>query len=260
MTVISEQQGSRRPRHAVSTPLRRARGTDRRGPWVAPNSTAHRLLLAAGLLGSVLFNLTFLLAGALRPGYDSLRQPISALSLGPGGWVQTANFIVFGLLSCCSAIGWRATLAPGLGARSYPALKVLSGLALITAGLFSQDPALGFPPGVPSPASVTTHAQIHNAASVLSLLATIAGLFILARRFSYEPHWKGWSRYAGLAAALMVAFLAAFGATNNGGPGGMFEKLATITALVFSVALIGRLLTRDARLSNLPPQRKENQP
>ncbi len=105
---------------------------------------------------------------------------------------------------------------------------------------------------MPSPASPTTHAQIHNAASVMSLLATIAGLLVLAKRFSHEPHWKGWSRYAVLTAALMIAFLAAFGATNNGGPGGMFEKLASITALMFSITLIGRLLTHDARLSQPP--------
>ncbi len=234
---------------ALQAVLGRIRGPDHRGMRVAPNATTHRLLLAAGLLGSVLFNLTFLLDGALRPGYDSLRQPISALSLGPAGWVQIANFIVFGALSCCSAIGWRATLAPGIGARGYPALKVLSGLALIAAGIFSQDPALGFPHGAPSPAHPTMHAQIHNAATVVSLLATIAGLLVLAHRFRHEPHWKTWSRYAVLAAALMIGFIAAFGATNNGG---MFEKLATLTAMVFMVALIGRLLTGDARLSGPP--------
>ncbi len=257
MTVMSDHLDASRRRLALRAALRRLHVGDRRGAGVAPNSTTHRLLLAAGLLGSVLFNLTFLLAGVLRPGYDSLRQPISALSLGPGGWVQITNFIVFGLLTCGSAIGWRATLAPGIAARSYPALKILSGLALITAGVFSQDPALGFPHGVPSPASPTTHAQIHNAASVVSLLATIAGLLVLARRFRHEPHWKGWPRYAVLAAALMIGFLAAFGATNNGGPGGMFEKLATITALVFSIALIGRLLTHDARLSGPPRHNPE---
>ncbi len=240
----------RRP--AVAAALRRIRGTARPGASVVPTSTTHRLLLAAGLLGSVLFNLTFLLDGALRPGYDSLRQPISALSLGPGGWVQIANFIVFGALSCCSAIGWRATLASGIGARSYPALKVLSGLALIAAGIFSQDPALGFPHGALSPAHPTIHAQIHNAATVVSLLATIAGLLVLAHRLRHEPHGTGWSRYALLAAALMIGFIAAFGATNNGGPGGMFEKLATITAMVFMVAIIGRLLTGDARLAEPP--------
>jgi hypothetical protein len=170
-----------------------------------------------------------------------------------------ANFIVFGTLSCASAIGWRATLGPGIGARSYPALKVLSGLALIAAGIFSQDPALGFPPGALSPTHPTIHAQIHNAVTVVSLLATIAGLLVLARRFRHEPQWKGWSRYALLAAALMIAFISAFGATKNGGPGGMFENLATITALVVMVALIGRLLTRGARLSEPPPPPPQSQ-
>lgn len=243
---------------AVPVALGRIRGPDRRAVGVVPNSRTHRLLLAAGLLGSVLFNLAFLLDGLLRSGYDSLRQPISALSLGPGGWVQSSNFIVFGALSCVSALGWRATLTSGSGARSYPALTVVSGLALIAAGIFSQDPALGFPHGVQSPAHPSVHSQIHNVVSVASLLATIAGLLVLAYRFHHEPRWKGWSRAAVLAAALMIGFIAAFGATDNGGLGGMFEKLATITALVFMVALIGRLLSRDARIFQPPASRPEN--
>ncbi|MGH2441538.1 MAG: DUF998 domain-containing protein [Chloroflexota bacterium] len=226
-----------------------SRRRDRSRPLITPSSPAHRLLLAAGLLGSVLFTASYMLDGALRPGYDSLRQPISALSLGPGGWVQITSFMVFGALTCCSAIGWRATMSTGIGVTWYPRLKVLAGVALITAGIFSQDPSLGFPHGVASPANPTLHAQIHNLATLVSLTATIAGFLVLARRFVHEPKWHGWAAYAVLTAALMVILLAAFGSVNPGGPGGMFEKLATIAALLFNVALVSRLLSHDARVS-----------
>ncbi len=44
-----------------------------------------RALLLCGVVGSVGFTATWLVEGATRPGYDAWRQPISALSLGPGG-------------------------------------------------------------------------------------------------------------------------------------------------------------------------------
>ena len=71
------------------------------------------LLLAAGIVGGLAFTGVYLAEGATRAGYRALAQPISALSLGPGGWVQQLNFIVFGVLVCASAAGWRSVLAPG---------------------------------------------------------------------------------------------------------------------------------------------------
>jgi hypothetical protein len=79
------------------------------------STPAHWVLLAIGAGGRLLFAITFVVEGLERPGYDSLVQPLSALSLGPGGWMQITNFIVFGLANIATAFGWRATLAPGLG-------------------------------------------------------------------------------------------------------------------------------------------------
>ncbi len=211
MSVMTNQQGVGRPNPDPDI----GSGTGaHRGPRlrvsVVGNSPAHRWLLAAGLAGSVLFNATYLIDGALRHGYGTLRQPMSALSLGPGGWVQVTNFIVFGVLTCVSALGWRATLMPGPGSVWYPRLRIITGLTLIIAGVFSQDPGLGFPPGVAAPAVSSTHAQVHNLAAVVSLGATIAGMFVLAHRFRRESDWRRWSFYAALSGGLMVVFLAAF--------------------------------------------------
>jgi len=42
------------------------------------------LLLAAGTAGGLVFTGAYLAEGATRAGYQTLAQPISALSLGPG--------------------------------------------------------------------------------------------------------------------------------------------------------------------------------
>ncbi|MGI8690018.1 MAG: DUF998 domain-containing protein [Thermomicrobiales bacterium] len=197
----------------------------------AASSRASRLLLGAGLVGAVLFPVIYLLDGALRPGYDTLTEPISALALGPAAWVQIGNFILYGTLIALSAIGWRAALTPGPAAVWYPATRALSGFALIATGIFHAGP-------------------IHNMVSYTSLIATVAGLFILARRLHREPDWRGWATVAVGTAVLEMGFLATFGFLNSHtGGGGVFEKLATITVAAFIIALTARVLARHGRIA-----------
>ena len=223
---------------------------------VVPNSRSHWALLILVLAGGIAFNLTWFIDGLLRPGYDPLVQPMSALSLGSGGWVQITNFVVFGAIGCLSAFAWRPTLAPGLGATWYPRLAIIAGVAMIGAAIFSQDPSMGFPVGVPALAHPSGHAQIHNAVSYIALTTTIAGLLILARRLHREPSWRGWAPAALTTGVLMMVFLAVFGIlTAHHGPGGIFEKLASLTPSLLGIAIAARLLLqRDARISMRSPR------
>jgi len=72
-------------------------------------------LLICGTLGPLLFDAVYLIEGATRPGYDGWQQAISTLSLGPGGWLQQANFIGLGVLTVAVAIVWRRILKGGVG-------------------------------------------------------------------------------------------------------------------------------------------------
>ena len=150
------------------------------------------LLLAAGTAGGLAFTGVYLAEGATRAGYRALAQPISALSLGPGGWVQQLNFIVFGVLVCLSAAGWRAALAPGRGAVAFPVLRIAAGAGLVMDGLFAQDPSGGYPPGA-RPGAVTVHGQLHTLFAVITITALASGCFVLAARFAAEPAWRRWA-------------------------------------------------------------------
>ena len=52
----------------------------------------------AGMVGPTLFVAIFMLEGWLRPGYNSRGMYVSELALGPRGWIQGVNFVVFGVL------------------------------------------------------------------------------------------------------------------------------------------------------------------
>jgi uncharacterized protein DUF998 len=199
------------------------------------------LLLAAGTTGGVLFTGAYLAEGATRAGYRALALPISALSLGPGGWVQQLNFIVFGLLVCMSAAGWRALLAPGRGAVAFPVLHVAAGLGLVMAGLFSQDPSGGYPPDAQAGAP-TVHGQVHTLFATVTIVALAAGCFVLARRFAAEPAWRGWAMPTAAAGIATLVFIAAFGAAGaHGGLAGLWERAAGGANTLLSLAVLARL-------------------
>ena len=199
------------------------------------------LLLAAGTAGGLAFTGVYLAEGATRAGYRALAQPISALSLGPGGWVQQLNFIVFGVLVCLSAAGWRAALAPGRGAVAFPVLRIAAGAGLVMDGLFAQDPSGGYPPGA-RPGAVTVHGQLHTLFAVITITALASGCFVLAARFAAEPAWRRWATFAAAAGVATIVFIAAFGAAGaQGGLAGLWERAAGAATSALTLAVLIRL-------------------
>ncbi|MGH2487202.1 MAG: DUF998 domain-containing protein, partial [Ktedonobacterales bacterium] len=199
-------------------------------------------LISLSLVGGLLFTGAYILEGATRPGYSGWQQAISALSLGPDGWMQRVNFVVFGVLVLGATIGWRRALRPGLGATWFPILQALVGVGLIMDGIFSQDAVPGYPVGTVVK-TATLHGQIHNIFAYASVLGLIATCFILARRFATEPRWRGWATFSVIAGVLTIVFITLFGAQGaHEGLAGLCERLATGAHSVWSIAIFVQLL------------------
>ena len=202
------------------------------------------LWLTYGSLAPVLFTAVYLIEGATRPGYDGWRRSISALSLGPGGWLQQANFVFLGVNVLCMAVVWRRVLAGGIGAAWYPIMRGLEGLSLVVIGIFSTDPEPGYPPGsAPVQPFSTVHGIIHFACLFAIILAMMVGLFIMARRFWQDAHWRGWVLYSVISALLINLFIALFGVANGHdfAYAGVLERLATNVEAIWGLVLLGRL-------------------
>jgi hypothetical membrane protein len=150
--------------------------------------TATRAMLACGLVAGPLFVATAIVQMLTRDGFDLRRHPISLLSVGEHGWIQMSNFIVAGVLSILFSIGVARVLTDGPGRRWAPRFLTLFGVGLVIGGMFSADPALGFPAGAPEgyPEHITTHGMIHAFAPPLSFLSLIAAFLVIASRFSAE--------------------------------------------------------------------------
>lgn len=183
-----------------------------------------RALIATGF-GGVLFIATFLVLGALAPGYNSMQQAISQLEFTSMSLAQRINFFVFGLLIVAFAVALKRELNGGRAGRLIPLFQAIAGLGVIGDALWIHPP-------------------LHMACDLIAFNSSMLMLFLFAWRFRGDARWKGWAAYSVLTVVLMMAFLAAFGfAIQHGGPAGAMEKTATVVRTLWSVLLTVRLLS-----------------
>jgi hypothetical protein len=192
----------------------------------------------------------------LRPGYDSWQQAVSALSLGPGGWVQDVSFVLWGVVILSTVSAWARVLSGGSGERAYPVLMTLTGLSLIAAGFVPQDPAPGYDPERLGQTLPTVVGLIHLAIAAIAASTSCAALFAMASRFATVPEWRRWATYTRAAAALTIVcvMIYAVWSTRATGLAGAFERMVIVIPGVWGYFVVARLsngtrltaTTRDA--------------
>jgi hypothetical protein len=222
--MMSDSSSVRAPYSAVGA----------RSPGAA--STLTRVLLACGIVGPPLFIVTFLIEGATRPHYSAWRNYVSSLGAGPGGAVQVANFIVYGLLSLAFVVGLRRVFSTGKGSIAGPCFLGIYGLGLLVAGIFVTDPGLSYPPNPPAGALHTVHGMIHGLAGLIVFTTLPAATFALARRFAGNPAWRGWAAYSLMTGGVVIVFFIASTADS------VFDELGAtpyeLTGLLQRIAII----------------------
>jgi hypothetical membrane protein len=117
---------SNQPNLGVGT----APGLERRSVIVA--------LASAGVAGPVIFALVALVHSLLRADHSLVADPVSALAAGPSGWLQIANFLLFGSLMIAYAIGLHLGVRQTRWGSVGFAFLVLSGVGLMWGGVFPQ--------------------------------------------------------------------------------------------------------------------------
>ncbi|MBB5780755.1 DUF998 domain-containing protein [Nonomuraea jabiensis] len=198
-------------------------------PTTSP-ATGAALLLGCGAVAGALFPVVSFTQAFTRTGFDLRRHAISALTLGDLGWLQTANFALTGLLACAFALGVRRAARPGAagasalsvrraarpGAAGTSALSVRRtarpgaagasalvigpiligayGVAMVGGGVFTPDPALGWPAGAPAglPEHLSTGSALHTVFGATAFMSLIVAGLVFARRFAS----RGWTAYS----------------------------------------------------------------
>jgi hypothetical protein len=161
----------------------------------------------AGMIGPALFALIVVVLTVAQYGFmvDLGWDPIGAsdvpwpsgLALGPLGWLQVLNFILFGLALMVFAVGLhRGVAARARGSVIGPMLLMVAGVALVLSA-FKTDPSLS---GGPQ----TWHGLIHGLAFLLLVLSLLLSFLLLWWRLRRDPRWRGYDLYTIITAVLYV--------------------------------------------------------
>ncbi|QFT88965.1 hypothetical protein FIU87_09935 [Bacillus sp. THAF10] len=206
------------------------------------NESFIRRLLLCGIVSAPLFFVLAIVQAFTRTGYDIKRHAISTLMLGDLGWIQSANFVITGLLSVLAAIGLQKLLRGSRGGTWGALLVGIYGMGMIVAGLFRPDPGLGFPEGAPAnmPTSMSVHAALHSMAFFISFICLIVATIIFARLFASQGHHK-WKIYC-IATGILPPLLIFLGMVINSWTG-IIMGCAGIVAFGWVSALAARLHT-----------------
>ncbi|HEX4216330.1 MAG TPA: DUF998 domain-containing protein [Candidatus Dormibacteraeota bacterium] len=187
-------------------------------------------LLWSGVGGAILFVVTFLIEGLTRPGYDARRQPVSALALGPGGWMQQANFVLTGILMLLFAAGLGIGLRGLGGSPLAPLLVSVYAVGLIVAGVFVTDPVAGYPPDPPPAPS--RHGRVHDLSAVFVFVPLFAACLVVGRLLaaSGSPAWALYSLLIAIIipVGVVVAGLGFGGSTRLAAEAGIAQRIAIV--------------------------------
>lgn len=202
------------------------------------------------MVGPALFVAVFMLEGWLRPGYDPFAMFVSALSLGPRGWMQIANFIVLGALLLIFARGVAAAFPSGKASRAGPLLLTIIAACYLLSGPFVMDPM------VTPPAQMSLHGTLHQLFGALVFSLSPIACFVYFRRFRGEPGWQAFARWtlaAGMISVAAVALLAILPAKPYAAPNafnawqGVFQRAAIVANMAWLFAFAWKLHGQNAQ-------------
>jgi hypothetical membrane protein len=205
-------------------------------------------LAAAGIAGPIIFAVVALVHSLLRQDHSLVAHPISALAAGTSGWVQNANFLLFGLLMIAYAVGLHLGVRPSWAGVVGFALLVLSGVGLIWGGLFPATDATG---------AFNENRLLHIPGFIMTFLGGGIGLIVMSRRMGRDPRWKRVATYA-LATGIVMLVLILVGGGLVRPPGaplhawfGLFQWVLLAVWLPCTIVLALKLL-RLARADDVP--------
>ena len=214
----------------------------RQAGGATPGLEGHRSLIAAlaaaGILAPLIFTAAALVQSLLRADHSLVALPISALAVGPSGWVQDANFVLCGVLLVAYAIGLHLGIHPARLGVLGPAFLVLGGVGVVLAGVF---------PAVDASGAFSEEQVGHTVASFMAFLGTGIGFVVLSRRLVRDPRWRSLATYTLASGIAIVVLIFAFEplAETPGTPLhpwlGLFEWMIVVVWFACTIVLSLRL-------------------
>jgi hypothetical membrane protein len=158
-------------------------------------------LAIGGIVAPVVFTIFVAVESLLRPGYDQISQPISALGADgtPNAILQNVNFLVTGSLIVAFGYGLYRELGDDRGSKIGALLVIAFGaLALVGDSIFHCDP------GCPKD-NVSFSQQMHGLFAFSGFIAiTVAPFFVWRTRITEWQPLRSYSLVAGVVFVLLT--------------------------------------------------------
>ncbi len=198
-------------------------------PWARSEAGYEitRRLALAGVIGPPLFVFVFLIDGFIKRGYDPVTTTVSEASIGELGWVQIANFLVFGATVLALSLGLWLGFGDRVSGRIGSVFMGIGGVGFLAAGVFVSDPY---------PQIVTAHGALHVAASLVAINGVFLACCFFVKRLWTERRFAIWSI---VAAVVFTIFFSSSGTPIE--DHGLLQRIAIIVFWTWLTFLVLRL-------------------
>lgn len=204
---------------------------------VMDKKTVHAFIRWTGLggvVGPVLFVVTFTAAGLLRPGYSPVRQAVSNLGVGPIPWLLNVPLVLLGFLLVLMAIGFSQAMRPLMNRSLRRACGILlagPGLGYEMAGIFPETNLFHWILGRPS-----------------LVVGSVVGFLVVGLQLRRDLRWHGYGVHSLVSSATVLVLTAfmflAFSPASRLGAlqlAGLAERVMFVAPLAWYVVIGWRL-------------------
>ena len=194
----------------------------------------------AGIVGPVVYTITWLILGFLEPTYSHSRDPISNLSAVGVSYapVMTIIIFVFAILIIVFAFGLHRGLPPGFWGGTVA--LVIAGVGYVGIALAPLNLADPGDPNVP-----------HMVSATVTVFAMMFAPVLTLPRLRRDPGWRNLSGYSIATTVVDFAFMVMASLPTFENWAGLMQRLVLAVFLVWMVVIAIRLYAQPS-LSSSP--------
>ncbi|GAB1416278.1 hypothetical protein MASR2M117_25160 [Paludibacter sp.] len=189
----------------------------------------------SGIIAPIVFVLIFTIEGLFRENYSATKNFISELSIGDRGWIQIANFLIFGFLFFVFNVGLMQEFRKRGLSLTGPILFLILASCYFFSGPFVTDPGTIFTQ------QKSVHGIIHGVLGAMVFLLMTVSSWTFLKLFKKEKEFKSLKNVTLFFATILTLSLIVFTyatkvpSSENIFPNmnGFFQRLALIPFMVW---------------------------